>query len=318
MPFIDIPKLKSHATFASLHENQAPSDKEPEPTVRVTDLTRHMRDEDLRNLVSQYIRIEKPALATTRELIKPPSKVPTHPRMGLWEYVADLSGVAVTAAFELKNVEGVHENERNRATWFARQTAIYEAENSGYNFRYRQLKKQQWKPFSWLVGFLDRAVERITGEVTQEGKIAMEDLQYEQEFSSWLKHSIPNRVEPELTGRADIIFVPKDGSRATIWEIKLVQSLKLEHVAQIVQYGYLWAENHRDAPFPRLLLCNVLDGARWKICTTKEEGSKFVMGILHAKRTRTRLTDDEFRRQYEKTADEAQSIVDKMPRPKKV
>lgn len=305
--------LKSHATFVSLHENRPPSEKEPEPTIRVTDLTRHIRDEDLLSLVGRYIRIEKSVLTTERELIDPPTKVPTHPRTGFWEHVSDLNGVAIVTAFELKTAEDDLKNEHIRAVWYAEQAARYEAESSGYIFRLLQLRKQQWNRFRWLEGFLDRGVARIAREVTQEGKIAMADLQYEQKFSSRLTVPILNRDEPELTGRADIIFDPKDGSPATIWEIKLVQALKLAHVAQVVQYGFLWAEKHPNAPFPRLLLFNVLDGERWEISTTKEEAKEFVLGVVRAKGTRTKLTDDEFRREYEKTSDEARSLVDKMP-----
>lgn len=316
MPFIDIPMLKFHATFVSLHENLPPLVKKLKPTIQVTKLTRHIRDEDLLSLVRRYIRIEKSALATARELINPPTKVATHLRKGFWEHVSDLNGVAIVAAFELKAAEDDLKNERIRAAWFAAQAARYEAESSGYIFRFLQLSKQQWNPFGWLEGFLDRGVERIAREVTQEGKIAMEDLQHEQTVSYRLNVPILNRDKPELTGRADIIFDPKDGSPATIWEIKLVQALKLEHVAQIVQYGFLWADKHRDAPFPRLLLFNVLDGDRWEISTTKEEAREFVMGVVSAKHTR-KPTDDEFRREYEKTSDEARSLVDKMPWSKK-
>ena len=312
--------LESHANFVILPDNLPVSEKEPirmtKHTIPVTDLTRHMRDEDLHSLVRRYLRIKKPLLAAAaHQLINPPVKVMTNPQKGFWEHVSDLSGVAITAAFELTGGESILENKHERAVWFAKQAARHEEKFSGYRFRWLQLKKQKRNRFGWLVDFLDRAVERIAGEVTQEGKVAMEDLQHEHLLGFTI--SIPNQDKPEtikIIGRADVIFDPKDGSRATIWEIKLVQWLKLEHVAQIVQYGLLWANKHSDAPFPRLLLFNVLDGERWEIFTTKEEALEFVMGVFRAKRTRTKLTDDEFRRQYEKTSDEAQSIVARIPR----
>jgi hypothetical protein len=158
-------------------------------------------------------------------------------------------------------------------------------------------------------------VKRIAGEVTQEGKIAMKDLQHEQQLVSLISVPVPNQDEPELIGlkgKADIVFNPRDSSRATIWEIKLVRSLKFEHVAQIVLYGFLWAVTHPDAPFPRLLLFNVSDGERWEISTTKEEAREFVVGVFCAKRTRTKLTDDEFRQQCGKTSDEAHAIADRI------
>ena len=326
MPFIDIPMLESHTNSVSLHDQRAALEKEDEQTivsekederiVQVTNLTRHMRDEDLHSLVHRYLRIEKPALATARELISPPTKVSTNPGKGFWEHVSDLNAVAITAAFNLTTVEDILKNERRRAVRFAKAATRYDAKNSGYCFRLLQLSEQQWNRFGWLIGFLGRGVVRIAGEVTQEGKIPMKDLQHEQELGSSFIVSIPGQDKPAIIGirgRADIIFNPKDGSRATIWEIKLVKSFKLDHVAQTVQYGLLWAITHPDAPFPRLLLFNVLDGERWEISTTKEEAQEFVEGVIRTKRTRTKLTDDEFRIQYESTSDEAQAIVDRMP-----
>ena len=327
MPFIDTSMLESHTDFVTLHDQRNASEAVPEAalaalekgheqTIPVKDLTRHMRNEDLHRLVHQYLRIEKPALATARELISPPIKVSTNPRKGLWEHVSDLSGIAITAAFNNTTVGDILKNECDRAVWFAKQAALDEAEDSGYDFRWLQLGKQRWNRFGWLIGILDRAVERIAGEVTQEGKIAMKDLQHEQKLDSLLTVPIPNQDKPVLIGirgRADIIFNPKDGGQATIWEIKLVKSLKLDHVAQTVQYGLLWSIEYPDAPFPRLLLFNVSDGECWEISTTKEEAQEFVEGVIRAKRTRTKLTDDEFRSQYENTSDEAQAIVDRMP-----
>jgi hypothetical protein len=322
MPFIDIPILESHTDFVPLHnhqrDRQPASKKETGHSTRVTDLIRHLRDEDLHSLVRRYIRIEKSTLAETHQLINPPTKVCTNPRKRFWEHVSDLSGIGITDAFprELRTVDDDLENERDRAIWFAKQATRREAKNSGYNFRWLQLRKQQQNRFGWLVGFLDRAVERIEGEVRQEGIIAMKDLQLEYELSASITAPIPNRDKPEsthLSGTADIIFDPRNGSRATIWEIKLVTSLKLDHVAQIVQYGLLWVNQHPDAPFPRLLLFNVLDGERWEISTAKEEALKFVVGVFRAKHTNTKLTDDEFLQQCKRTSDEAQAIVDRIP-----
>jgi hypothetical protein len=277
-----------------------------------------MRGEDLYRLVHGYMRIEKPTLATARQLISPPDIVNTDPINGFWEHVSDLSGVAITTAFELTTVEDVLKNERVLAVQFAEKVARDHAKSSGYYFRWLQLRTQQQNWFGWLVGHLGRAVKRIAGEVTQEGKIAMKDLQPECELASSIAVPLRNRDKPEpmlVKGRADVVFDPRDGSRATIWEIKLVRSLKLEHVAQIVQYGLLWANKHPDTPFPCLILFNVLDGERWEISTTKEEALEFVVGVFHAKRTNIQLTDDEFRQQCEKTSDEAQAIVDRMEWP---
>ena len=51
----------------------------------------------------------------------------------------------------------------------------------------------RYKPFAWLVGYLDRAVDRIAGEVTQEGEIEMKDLQPERPLISLRTILKPNR-----------------------------------------------------------------------------------------------------------------------------
>jgi hypothetical protein len=102
-----------------------------------------MRGEDLYRLVHGYMRIEKPTLATARQLISPPDIVNTDPINGFWEHVSDLSGVAITTAFELTTVEDVLKNERVLAVQFAEKVARDHAKSSGYYFRWLQLRTQQ-------------------------------------------------------------------------------------------------------------------------------------------------------------------------------
>jgi len=329
MPFIDVPALESHAKFESLHNQQPASKEGSDNTTRVTHLTRHLQDEDLLGLIDRYTRTKKFPLPENRLLVNPFNNACTNPRKRFWEPVADLSGVAITAALEWKftakltvfgsvsgsvsrSVDDIPEDER--AVWFAEQAARYEAEESGYKSRWMQMRKQQRGRFSWLVNHLDRGVDRLAGEVIQEGKIETKDLQFEYRLISSITTPVTSGDKPiTLVGRADIVFDPKDGERATIWEIKLVKSLQRTHVAQLVQYGWLWANSHPNAPFPRLLLFNLRDGERWEIFTTKSEAQEFVVGLFRAKRMPTKLTDEEFRRQCEKTSDEARAIIDRLP-----
>jgi len=329
MPFIDVPALESHTQFFPLHKPQPASEKAPDNNTSVTNLTRHLQDEDLLSLIDLYTRIKKSPLPDpeTRLLISPPNKVRTNPTNDFWEPVADLSGVAITAAFEWKftsrltvfgSVDNIPKNKRNRAVWFAEQAVRHEAEGSGYKSRWMQMRKQQRGRFGWLVKYLDHGVDRLAGEATREGKIEMKELQFEHELVSSVTVPVTSGDKRfTLVGRADIVFDPKDGRPATIWEIKLVKSLKHNHVAQLVQYGLLWANSHPNDPFPRLLLFNLRDGERWEISTTKEEALEFVVGLFRAKRMTTKLTDEEFRRQCEKTSDEARAIIDRLPPPAK-
>ena len=319
--------METHAELVPIHPQlTAPeaSRKVPNRSVDVTDLLRHIRVEDLLGLVNQYTRIKKSPLPTTHTLISPSTKVRTStPKKDLWEYVGDLSGIAVTAAFEWKStgrvtiyssIDDIPENEYERAVWFAKKAA---EDSPWYRSRWIQMKKaSRYGPFRWLVGHLSPAVDRIAKEMAHEGETAVNDVQFEHQFGSSI--SMPNteqdKPEPVLIkGRADVAFDPGNGRPASIWEMKLVQTLKLESVAQIVAYGWLWQDSHPDAPFPRLVLFNVLDGERWEISTTKEEAREVVVGLLRAKRPATKLTDDEFREQCEQTLEKARDIVDRIP-----
>lgn len=212
------------------------------------------------------------------------------------------------------SIDHIPENEYERAVWFAERVA---EDSPWYRSRWIQMKKASpYGPFRWLVGHLSPAVDRITKEIAHEGETVMTDLQFERQLGSSISILKPEQDKPEpvhIKGRADIIFNPGNGKPANIWEIKLVQTLKLESVAQIVAYGWLWQDSHPDAPFPRLVVFNVLDGERWEISTTKEEAREVVVGLLRAKRPATKLTDDEFREQCEKTLGEARDIIDRIP-----
>lgn len=86
---------------------------------------------------------------------------------------------------------------------------------------------------------MGHVVDRIAREIAHEGGTVLKDFQLERGLYSPI--TIPpleqDKLEPirGIRGRADVDFDPGNGKPAIIWEIKLVQSLKLGHVVQTVQ-----------------------------------------------------------------------------------
>jgi hypothetical protein len=331
MPFVNTSVIRSNPGPVPL-DNNLPVLPKRDPSrmeqigffspsrVQVTGLVKHMRDNVIREFIDKHNTIVERPLPERPLLIKPRDKVRTNAQRGFWEHVSDLSGLAVTAAFEWRfckritafvDCKNIPTDKHLQEIWFAKSATQYEAQNSGYQSRLLQMGKLQWNRFGWLVGHLDRAVDRIADEVMEEGGIMAQNLQFELDLAHEIP--IPGRPKQEQTvisGRSDIVFDPGDGRQATIWEIKLVQSLEPPHVAQLIQYGLLWAAKYADAPFPRLLLFNVRDGARWEIVTTREKARSFVEDLLRAKYTVTKPVDDEeFLRLCGKTMDE---VVDRI------
>lgn len=336
MPFVDTTVIYSHPGTVPLDKNLpvlpkrdpsrvAQTGFSPPNFAHVTELVRYMKDQVLHELIDKYATtIERP-LPGKPHLISPNEKVCTNTHRGFWEHVSDLSGLAITAAFEWKFAnritafgifQRIPTNKRQQAIWFAKHATQFEAWVSGYESRLLQMGKQQWNRFDWLVGYLDRAVDRIAMEVAEEGVTKFQDLQFESRLAFKVTFPGPGPPNPAtiLRGRPDIVFDPGDGKQATIWEIKLVKALKSEHIAQLMLYGLLWAAKQPDAPFPRLLLFNVRDGARLEVVTTLEKTRGFVEELLRAKYTVTKRIDDtEFWRLCEKTMDEARFVVDRIP-----
>jgi hypothetical protein len=127
-----------------------------------------------------------------------------------------------------------------------------------------------------------------------------------------------------LRGRADIIHyepssstlstTPKvkgqmDLDHVSIWEIKFVAKLSLQHAIQACIYAYLWTHKHKRPTPPRIVLFNVRDGEKWDILPNNgvESLRRVVEETMVAKYSANHtLTTDEFLRKCAKTRAEVE------------
>jgi hypothetical protein len=122
--------------------------------------------------------------------------------------------------------------------------------------------------------------------------------------------------ETKIRGRADIIdWNDSSNESPTIWEIKFVSSLRLEHVAQIAIYGYLWfmeqTTRKKSAKFPGLVLFNVRNGEKWKIDTTSNDMKGFIEEMLRIKYTSNSEKDKSvFLEECRRTSEEVDLAMD--------
>ncbi|KAG8768470.1 hypothetical protein FS842_007920 [Serendipita sp. 407] len=316
MPFVDWKTLENTFQFINL-ANSEPRPQYPPgrplqlglllpQSVKATEVSRHVQHEVLDELVKQYINIKELAVPLPRSsCIDVAEKVLTNEAKMHYEAVSDLNGLAVTAAFEWKTWKtcmtydyrkgsrvppNVPDNPATQPRWFAEEAAKYEARVSNYRSRYIQMSGHA---FDWLDESLEAATERL-GEQFQDTSRIRFEVRLETNFAV---EEGSNKWEPvqrtKLVGRADIIVdepsMHEEGV-PTIWEIKFVSSLSVEHAVQAVIYGYLWCAQRglnmkRKPVFPKLIVFNVRDGAKWEISTTVDNARALIEGLLRAKYT---------------------------------
>ncbi|KAK7754607.1 hypothetical protein SLS62_003390 [Diatrype stigma] len=313
MPFMSLKHLPERANY----QNIAPqSMKFPQPVGRplqldlllpmkcpVSDMVRHVPEEDMEAIVKGEITIKvvAPGLPTSLH-IQAPEITLTDPVKMHYEAVSDINGLAVVAAFEhsQKNnlstldctpeqLESVPSDEIQKAAWFCQEACRYEAQVSGYKSRSIQM---QGHAFDWLGPHLRAAKERLTEQL-----VGDDELQFEarlQEKFEVQELTTDDSQVTRIVGRADIVQHHGDGSRGrrrgkdvTVWEIKFVSKLTLQHAVQACSYAYLWAKNYRTAILPRIVLFNVRDGEKWEITAPGGvAGLRGVIeGVLRAKYT---------------------------------
>lgn len=233
-----------------------------------------------------------------------------------------------------------------RAAWLCREACRYEAVVSGYRSRHIQMQAHD---FDWLGDYLDAARRRLAdqfkGARQLDFEVALRDpqLQVAGEAGSDRKqatclsgrvdivrydHSIeavsqdkdggkttPARMRKKKAARSAATSRPGDLESVSIWEIKLVAKLSLEHVIQACIYAYLWAhcrqrgQEGNVSPLPCIFLFNVRDGERWEILPKDGAVSlrSVVEELLRAKYTsRGILTTEEFLRKCAKTSAEVE------------
>ena len=340
LPFMDIAALSTYANIVPLEdgfklpEQVAPGRPPqvgfaPPECTCVTSLIKHMPDKALYPLIYQRKIVTEHSPSEGSEWITVLDEVCTRKqswkqgRKSLYEAVEDLSGTAVTHAFQFSFTNkpykpgAVPEDSKERAIWFAKRVSLEDARKSGFYSRHFEMGRGQGC-FEWMVGHLDAAVERITQELAANGVVDATAIEFEPRWEAEFRH--PGGQKPAstvITGRPDIVFVPGNGERPIIWEIKFTNGLRLPHVAQTILYGWLWAKANAtpDIPFPRLRLFNARTGECREIKEmTMEEADKFVEGLLRARYQATqRLSDEEFLSQCKETSAHAREVVGRSP-----
>jgi hypothetical protein len=263
MPFVDFNAVKQYAQVLNLTDSRPKRQYDPGRPLRTglllpvkvwaTEAARHVRDEELHNLVHRHLKIGERAALPSDLSLAAPDKVCTDPERNHHEAVSDLNGLAVTAAFEWRFARtltafgyagarrpDIPEDEHGRGVWLTRDAARYESEVSQYKSRLAQMVNH---PFDWLVPFLESATKRLQDELERDGALG-EGGKLEFEVPLRRKISVSEldtteKQETELVGRPDIVHVQVRGrkARVTIWEIKFVGGLALEHAVQAVVYG---------------------------------------------------------------------------------
>jgi hypothetical protein len=234
-------------------------------------------------------------------------------------------------------------NTEAQAVWLCREACKYEAKVSGYKSRQLQMKGH---PFDWLGAYLNAARERLEAQFPNsamldfEVKLEEEDfsvanplggdsqttfvrgradiIRYEKSWSTYSSKALASfslsllSTKPEAKGKGSIIQMDLD--HVSIWEIKFVAKLSLQHAIQACIYAYLWTHKHKRPTPPRIVLFNVRDGEKWDIVPKDgvESLRMVVEETLVAKySTNHMLTTDEFLRKCAKTKAEVEKSFGK-------
>ncbi|KAF2746416.1 P-loop containing nucleoside triphosphate hydrolase protein [Sporormia fimetaria CBS 119925] len=318
MPFSDVEELHKLSDFVDLSDSGMKTPKSPgrppelglalPKKVFASDVTRHVPDDIIEEMCAKHLHISKAPPLPATQPINAPDKVLANDSKQHYEAVSDLNGLAVVAAYEhaqrgtLKTL-GKKEpppkstsRPRKLAIWLCHEACNYEVNVS--NYRSRQIQMED-HPFDWLTRHLEAAKNRLKAQFPE-----TDNLEFEVALEKRLQLEDPaggKEQETDLRGRVDIVQTGLSKSRtkiATIWEIKFVSQLSLEHVIQASIYGYLWSDKFRKRKvLPRIILFNVRDGEKWEI--TPRDGVASLRAveeeILIAKYTKKdTLTDDEF------------------------
>jgi hypothetical protein len=306
-------------------------------SVAVSDLSRHVLNETLENICTKYLQINKIAeRLPIWQHIQAPTIVSTNSDPGKkhYEAVSDINGLAVVAHYEYTSFGSLSTlqktgvsafkkltNETARAVWLCREACEYAAEVSGYKPRLLQMKDHDFK---WLVSDLAEATHRLKAQFQEDADLDFEVSLKEENFK--MDNAFGDKPQrTSVYGRADIIHYEhsptnrseqKQGKRAlehqdsdnvSIWEIKFVSQLSLEHVIQVCTYAYLWCTQHKRQSPPHIFLFNVRDGEKLEIVPRDGVPSlrKVVEEVLIAKYTTEKtLTTEEFLEKCAKTAAE--------------
>jgi hypothetical protein len=232
--------------------------------------------------------------------IEAPSTVVINPIKKHHEAVSDLNGLAVVAAYEhallgtftslgatkkLLRQNPFPRDTEAQAVWLCRKACKYEVKVSGYKCRQLQMKGHR---FDWHGAYLNAARERLEAQFPSsamldfEVKLEEEDfsvanplggdsqttfvrgragiIRYEKSWNTCLSKALASFSPPLLSTKAKGSIIQMDLDHLSIWEIKFVAKLSLQHAIQACIYAYLWTHRHkRSTPPQRRVQC-----PRWR------------------------------------------------------
>lgn len=306
MPFVSVQALYRTAAVVNMTENEAKIEDPDAPgrppetgltlpeRVGVRDMTRHIRNEWLDEIVKRELRIKQLSRPLPKEEhIEVPNIVLTDPVEGFHEAVADINGLVVVAAFEYATVESLSTldlgklgalsklSPQERVSWLCRRACEYEAQYSGYRPRSIQMKNHS---FDWMKPEdLAKARERLQKELRGlPGRLKFE-------VGANCRLVVGNQ-KTYIEGRSDIVQYVKPLSRinetiVSIWEVKFVSQLSTEHIIQACTYAYLLPSGGKNPS--RIILYNVKDGEKLEItpCDGREGLRRMIESILRLKYT---------------------------------
>ncbi|KAL7940126.1 P-loop containing nucleoside triphosphate hydrolase protein [Trichoderma barbatum] len=201
--------------------------------ISVRDMTRHIRDESLHDIITRNINI--------------PDVVCSDPVKGFFEAVSDINGLVIAAAFEHSISGTLNTLNLDQSTldvippicspqyvsWLCRHACTYEAGLSGYLPRSIQMKNHA---LDWIKPRdIALARNRLQGELGALAANLEFEVKAEQTFSV-------GEQKTRIQGQADIVSTSNidcRGNAKSIWEIKFVSQLSDSHVIQACTYAYL-------------------------------------------------------------------------------
>lgn len=258
-------------------------------------------------------------------------------------YEYELLGTLSTLGYGKRDrVVAVPAEGKTQAAWLCRKACQYDAVLSGYQSRSIQMAHHS---FDWLGSKLEDAKQRLREQFKDFRKLDFEYELEERNFSMPDEEAEGGMQKTRVVGLADIVqytetrtptgspasqtrlrgaawptFEEVAGRRSgpaeevSIWEIKFVSKLSLEHVIQVSTYAYLWAVKHGIEPWqrlPRVLLFNIRDGEKWEITARggRDGLRRLVEGVLKAKySTGGGMPTDEFLKKCTKTKKEVEAF----------
>jgi hypothetical protein len=192
------------------------------------------------------------------------------------EAVADINGVSIVAYYEFKATKEITFVERlydadepmkkrvygNLDKELLRCSTEWLCVGTGYKF-----KRYQIKSFAWIeTGMFEAARRRLEKEIGS----SVSEIAFEKECRYIWRGT-------EISGCADIY----DAKNQHLWEIKVVNELKVEHFIQLLLYRWLFEKN--GIPVKRCFLFNVRDGRKVEV-SARGQVDRIVETLIQQKR----------------------------------